>query len=363
MIDPECISYAAFLKIQDSMQRMSCADRGGNFIECASPIERMKAIKNETEIRNMKEAYLEDSAKLTQFLYWLKKNAAAGSAEPAGTANPPAESAATAPAAPAAPITEASAAAYLDGLRAEISDFVELSFPTISAYGENAAMMHYEPGADGGAILKPEGMYLVDSGGQYLRGTTDVTRTIALGPVTEDMKKSYTLTAVSQLQLMGLTFLYGCSGLVLDVIARSPLWAEGIDYKCGTGHGIGYLLNVHEGPQSFRYRKRSDGEDTPMEAGMVISDEPGVYKEGRYGIRIETILLTVPKMETEDGKFLGFEPLTFVPLDPELIDPKYLTPKARDLLNAYHKEVCEKITPLLPTEEERAWLKEQCREI
>jgi Xaa-Pro aminopeptidase len=141
------------------------------------------------------------------------------------------------------------------------------------------------------------------------------------------------------------------------------MWREGLDYKCGTGHGIGYFLNVHESPPSIRWRVFPGRQDKALAPGMIVSDEPGVYLEGRYGIRIETILLTVPKMETEDGKFLGFEPLTFVPLDPELIDPKYLTPKTRDLLNAYHKEVYEKITPLLPTEEERAWLKEQCKEI
>ena len=195
-----------------------------------------------------------------------------------------------------------------------------------------------------------------------MRGTTDVTRTMALGPVTDDMKKSYTLTAASMLQLMDTKFLAGSSGITLDIMAREPMWREGMDYKCGTGHGIGYLLNVHEGPQSIRYRKRDAADMTAFAPGMVVSDEPGVYKSGKYGIRIETILLCVHERTTEDGEFYGFEPLTYVPFDRDLIDPAYLSGELLALLNAYNAQVLEKIAPFLDGEE-KAWLEEQCARI
>ncbi len=303
-------------------------------VEANSPVDYMKAVKNATELRNFREVYIEDSAQLTRFIIWVKKNAGK------------------------IPMTEGSAAKYLDGLRAQIKDFVGLSFPTISAYGPNAAMMHYEPGYAGDPV-KPEGMLLVDSGGHYMRGTTDVTRTMALGPVTEDMRRSYTLTVNSNLSLLACKFLAGCDGMALDIIAREPMWEVGMDYKCGTGHGIGYLLNVHEGPQTIRYRKRDAADHTPFAPGMVVSDEPGVYKAGQYGIRIETILECVEEETTADGTFLGFRPLTFVPLDRDLIDPQYLTQKTKKLLNDYHRETYDKLSPLL-NEDENKWLKEQC---
>lgn len=330
-MDPEEASYAVW--------KCLAAQQEHKILELPSPIGLMKAIRNETEIRNFKSIYIEDSAAITKFIYWLKKSVKEGAA-----------------------LTEGSAAAYLDHLRSEISDYIELSFGTISAYGSNAAMMHYEPDENGGAEILPEGMLLVDSGGQYLRGTTDVTRTMSLGPVTQEMRRSYTLTAVSQLQLMGTVFLKGCNGMSLDIMAREPMWQNGMDYKCGTGHGIGYLLNVHEGPQNIRWKKRNEADTTPFEPGMVISDEPGVYKEGQYGIRIETILLCKEWGKTPDGEFLCFEPLTFAPLDRELLDPEVLTPHTRKLLNEYHQKVLENILPFL-NEEEAAWLKEQCREI
>lgn len=372
-IDPDYTSF--------SVSKAIHADAG--LLETPSPIDYMKSIKNATEIRNFKDVYIEDSAALTKFIYWIKKQM--GALRPAAEADSPEEKTAQAGSsagrqasqkdfaedrkaaagqagAPDASLTEGAAAAYLDGLRAKISDYVELSFPTISAYGSNAAMMHYEPGADGGAVLKPEGMLLVDSGGSYFRGTTDVTRTISLGPVTEDMRRSYTLTAVSQLQLMQTVFLKGCSGIALDIMAREPMWENGMDYKCGTGHGIGYLLNVHEGPQTIRYRRRNTADLTPFAPGMVVSDEPGVYKEGEYGIRIETILLCREWGTTPDGTFYCFEPLTFAPLDRDLIDVSVLTPKTRAALNAYHRQVYEKISPFL-NEEEKVWLAAQCAEI
>lgn len=326
-IDPENASYAL----------AAAAECGGcELIEASSPLEYMKAIRNETEIRNFKDIYVEDSAVLTKFIYWLKKSIREGAA-----------------------LTEGSAAAHLDRMRADISDYVELSFGTISAYGPNAAMMHYEPDENGGAQIRPEGMLLVDSGGHYLRGTTDVTRTMSLGPVSEEMKESYTLTAISQLQMMGTVFLEGCNGMSLDIMAREPMWRRGMDYKCGTGHGIGYLLNVHEGPHSLRWRARAAADTTPLAPGMVVSDEPGVYKGGQYGIRIETILLCKDWGTTTDGHFLCFEPLTYVPLDRDLLDPELLTPDTRRLLNDYHQQVLEKIAPYLD-EEEKAWLAKEC---
>ncbi len=337
LVDPDYTSFTVYQALKANAEAAGKKIEDVLLTDC-SPVDYMKSIKNEVEIRNFKESYIEDSAQLTKFIYWLKTNIGR------------------------IPMTEGSAAAYLDGLRAQIHDYVELSFPTISAYGSNAAMMHYEPDENGGAELKPEGMLLVDSGGHYLRGSTDVTRTMSLGPVTDDMKKSYTLTAVSNMQLMNTVFLHGCSGIALDIMAREPMWREGMDYKCGTGHGIGYLLNVHEGPQTIRYRKRDAADMTAFEAGMVITDEPGVYKAGQYGIRIENVLLTVDKQTTSDGRFLGFEPITFVPLDRELIDVNYLTQETREVINQYHKETYEKLAPFM-NEEELAWLAEQCAEI
>ena len=336
LYDPAFTGYQTCQTIREAMTAAG-ADSSLFMIPVNSPVDYMKAVKNETEIRNFKEIYIEDSAAVTKFIYWLKKTVGREK------------------------MTEGSAAAHLDGIRAKIKDYVELSFPTISAYGENAAMMHYEPKGEG-AEVKPEGMLLVDSGGQYMRGTTDVTRTMALGPVTDDMKKSYTLTAASMLQLMDTKFLAGSSGITLDIMAREPMWREGMDYKCGTGHGIGYLLNVHEGPQSIRYRKRDAADMTAFAPGMVVSDEPGVYKSGKYGIRIETILLCVHERTTEDGEFYGFEPLTYVPFDRDLIDPAYLSGELLALLNAYNAQVLEKIAPFLDGEE-KAWLEEQCARI
>ena len=361
-IDPDYTSFSVYCALLKNLDQTICeelkaegldlaalpkaaadkilaSEEAKHFVETPSPVDFMKSIRNETEIRNFRDIYVEDSAALTKFIYWLKKSMKEG-----------------------AQLTEGSAAAYLDQLRAGISDYVELSFPTISAYGSNAAMMHYEPGEDGGAALSPEGMLLVDSGGHYLRGTTDVTRTMSLGPVTDEMRRSYTLTAVSQLQLMGTVFLKGCNGIALDIMAREPMWENGMDYKCGTGHGIGYLLNVHEGPQTIRWREREKADSTPLEAGMVVSDEPGVYREGAYGIRIETILLCREWGTTPDGTFLCFEPLTFAPLDRDLIDPSVLTPHTRKLLNDYHRSVLEKISPYL-NEEEKLWLSGECAEI
>ena len=306
-------------------------------VERRSPVEHFKAVKNDTEIRNIRDAYRDDSAAVCRFLYWLYRHVENGTVDT---------------------LTEYTAAQKMDSLRAEIGDFVELSFGTISAYGPNAAMMHYSAKEDDCARLCPEGMLLVDCGGQYLRGTTDVTRTMALGPVTDEMRRHYTLTAVGNLQLLEAVFIYGCTGRNVDILARQPLWSTFVDYKCGTGHGIGYLLSVHEGPQNIRWRFSEGMAEAVLEPGMIVSDEPGVYIEGQYGIRIETILEVVEAAKNGDGRFLRFAPLTLVPLDPALLDPAYLTPQTREALNRYHARVYEEIAPLLNAEEQK-WLRTQ----
>ena len=316
-----------------------------------SPLQKMKAVKNPVEIENIRSCYIEDSAALCKFIYRISKRARKAQESTGESPAPLSDE-------EGKPVTEYSAAMELDALRAQIPDFVELSFPTIAGYGPNAAMMHYDADEDNAAPLLAAGMYLVDSGGQYLRGTTDVTRTFALGPVTDEMKKHFTLTAVGNLQLQSAVFLYGCTGKNVDILSREPLWQIGIDYKCGTGHGIGYLLNVHEGPQNIRWRFTPGQKEAVLEEGMIVSDEPGVYLEGKYGIRIETILLVRKICENGDGTFLGFEPLTFVPIDRALIDPAYLTPQTCSVLNAYHQMTYEKIAPFL-NEEEQVWLREQ----
>ena len=339
MCDRDCISYSVYLAAAGGLAKGS---ENCEFIAKKSPVGHFKSVKNDVEIANIRECYKRDSAVMCRFIKWLTERVVDTQAEP---------------------VTESAAAARLDHMRSEIDDFMDLSFSTISAYGPNAAMMHYEavPGVSD-AELKPEGMYLVDSGGQYLTGTTDVTRTIALGPVTAEMKKHYTLTAVSNLQLMGAVFMDGCTGANLDILAREPMWREGLDYKCGTGHGIGYYLGVHESPPSIRWKVFPGRLDEPFETGMIVSDEPGVYLEGKYGIRIETILEVVDREENESGRFLCFEPLTLVPFDTNLIDPDYLTPYTRKLLNEYHERVRAEIMPLLGAEDQK-WLISQTEPI
>lgn len=298
-----------------------------------NPTELLKAVKNETELSEMEKVYLKDSAAVVRFLYWLKKNIGKEK------------------------ITEVSAAEYLDNLRKNTEGFLDLSFPTISAYKENAAMMHYEATQENHRELEPEGMLLVDSGGQYLGGTTDVTRTIALGPVSDEVKRHFTKVAVGMLRLSDARFLHGCTGRNLDILARGPLWDIGIDYKCGTGHGIGYILNVHEGPQGIRWRFAQGMKEAVIEEGMVISNEPGVYKEGSHGIRTENVMVARNGEKNGDGQFMYFDTLTFVPIDLEGIDTAYMQPEDIERLNRYHEEVYRKIAGYLD-EEERAWLKE-----
>lgn len=304
-----------------------------------NPTLLMKAIKNSTEIDNIKNAHIKDGLAFTRFMYWLKNNI--GKEE----------------------ITEISAANYLEECRKQQEGFIELSFDTISAYKENAAMMHYFATDKTNKTLEAEGLYLVDSGGQYYEGTTDITRTIALGPVEEEQKKHFTAVLRSMLNLSNAKFLHGCIGLNLDILARGPIWDMDLDYRSGTGHGVGYLLNVHEGPNSFRWKySHKNTKHSIIEAGMVTTNEPGIYIEGSHGIRIENELLACDNVKNEYGQFMHFQTITFAPIDIDAIDIDYLTELDKERLNKYHKEVFEKLSPYL-NKEEQNWLAHYTREI
>lgn len=333
LYDERNVSYSVYRTVKDNSE-----SAGAGIKNIYDPTEMMKACKNETEIKNIREVYIKDSAVLTKFIYWVKNEIKNG-----------------------AKLNEYTAAMHLDGMRAALPGFIELSFPTISAYKDNAAMMHYEATEDSNAELAAEGFLLVDSGATYMGGTTDVTRTITLGPLTDDEKKHYTLTAVGMLQLANAHFLEGCNGRNLDILARQPLWNIGIDYKCGTGHGIGYMLNVHEGPHSIRWKSRSSEDEAALKVGMIMSDEPGVYIEGKHGIRIENILEVVNGEKNSDGQFLEFRHLTYVPLDRDAIDKKYLQPREVKAINEYNKLVCKTLLPLIEEPEIQEWLKEETK--
>lgn len=328
LVDDRNCSYAIYKTLSEKQ----------TLVEKKNPTELLKAIKNPVELENMKRVYLQDSVAVTKFIYWLKTHI--GKEE----------------------ITEITAADYLEQLRRQIPGFLDLSFPTIAGYKANAAMMHYTATPDSYAVLKPEGMLLVDSGGQYLGGTTDVTRTIVLGPVSDEIKKHYTLVAAGMLQMANTKWIHGCTGRNLDIMARQPLWEIGLDYKCGTGHGVGYILNVHEGPQNLRWRFTEGMAEAVIEAGMDITNEPGVYIEGSHGIRIENVMVACNGEKNEYGQFMYFDTLTYAPIDLEAIDAAYLTEAQRRYLNEYHSQVREKVSPYL-TKEEKEWLEEVTKAI
>ena len=308
-------------------------------IDRPNPTTLMKAVKNQTEMENLRQSHLWDGVAVTHFMYWLKKNVGR------------------------IPMTEVSAAAYLEELRKKVAHFVEPSFATICAYGANAALAHYSAKEEACEKIRPEGMLLVDSGGHYLEGSTDITRTFVLGEVTKEIKEHFTLVLRALLNLKNSKFLHGCRGINLDVLARQVLWERGLDYKHGTGHGVGYLLSVHEGPNSFRWKLLPDYQDNAvLEEGMVTTDEPGIYIEGSHGIRLENELLCRKGEANEYGQFLYFEDLTCVPFDIDGVELSLLTETDRVRLNAYHKEVFEKLEPYFEGEE-LDWLKEVTREI
>ncbi|MBR7048258.1 MAG: aminopeptidase P family protein [Prevotella sp.] len=292
-----------------------------------TPIPSMKAVKNEAEIKGFRNAMLRDGIAMTKFLYWLKQTIGQE------------------------PITELTVSDKLYQLRSEQSLFRDISFDTIAAYQEHGAIVHYEPTTDSDVELKPEGLLLVDSGAQYQDGTTDITRTIALGPVTEEQKRVYTLVLKGHIQLELLKFPAGASGTQLDALARKDMWAAGMNFLHGTGHGVGSYLNVHEGPHQIRMEYRPE----PLRAGMTITDEPGIYLEGRFGVRIENILLITPYMKTEFGEFLQFESLTLCPIDTTPIIVEMLTKEERQWLNDYHRRVYDVLSPYL-NNEEKVWL-------
>lgn len=308
-----------------------------HIVSKANPSQLMKAIKNEIELENTRKAHLLDGIAVTKFMYWLKKNVGK------------------------IPMDEVSVSDYLQSLREQMEGYRDISFDTIAGYNANAAMMHYKAEPDTAAKLEPQGMLLVDSGGHYDTGTTDITRTFVLGPIPDIQKKHFTMVVKSNLNLANVKFLYGCNGISLDVICREPIWKENLDYQCGTGHGVGYLLNVHEGPNSFRWQYRP-GFDNPFEAGMITTDEPGIYLQDQYGIRTENELICVKGEKNQYGQFMGFENITYVPIDLDGIDKQYLNAEDVKQLNDYHKMVYEKISPYM-TPEENEWLKEYTRAI
>lgn len=303
-----------------------------------NPSEVMKAVKNETELRNLRVAHLKEGIAYTRFMYWLKNRV--GKEE----------------------MTELSAAEKLGELRREQGHLVDLSFAPICAYGENGAIVHYSATEESNTVIEPEGFLLVDAGGHYLEGTTDTTRTFVMGPLSMEQKRMFTAVCRGNLRLANARFLHGCTGHSLDVLCREPLWQMGMDYKHGTGHGVGYLLNVHEGPNAFRWKLPEGETPAALEAGMVTTDEPGIYIEGKYGIRTENELVCVEREKNEYGQFMGFEVLTLTPIDLDGILPEEMTEEERGWLNGYHKRVYEELAPYLP-EEERVWLKEYTREI
>lgn len=297
-----------------------------------------KAVKNETEMENERIAHIKDGAAVTKFIHWLKKNVTRTT------------------------ITELSTAEKLYQFRSEQEHFLGESFDPIIAYGTHAAIVHYSATEATDIPLEARGMVLADTGGHYLEGTTDITRTIVLGPVTAKEKKFFTAVLRGNLNLAAAKFKYGCTGLNLDYLARGPLWELGEDYNHGTGHGVGYLLNVHEGPNSFRWKNLPGNPAPVLEEGMITSDEPGYYLENEFGIRHENLVLCKKAEKTSFGQFMCFEPLTMVPFDLEGINPEEMTERERKLLNDYHQKVYTTISPYLD-EEEKEWLKQATREI
>lgn len=298
-----------------------------------------KSMKTPVEVENEKIAHIKDGVAVTKFIYWLKQNVGK------------------------IPITELSAADYLNKLRAQQEHFMGNSFEPIVSFGPHAAMNHYSATPETDVPIEKQGFLLADTGGQYLEGTTDITRTIVMGEVTQEQKKMFTAVLRGTLNLAAAKFRYGCTGLNLDILARGPLWDMAEDFNHGTGHGVGYYLNVHEGPNGFRWRVLSDrSENAVLEEGMITSDEPGYYVEGEYGIRHENMIVCKKAEQNRFGQFMCFEHLTMVPFDLEAVIPEQMSFRERGLLNAYHAQVYEKLSPYL-NEEERAWLKEATREI
>ena len=329
LLEKGCTNYAIY----------SLIDNSNTVINKMNPTVLRKAIKNPVEVENMKKAHVKDGVAMVKFIRWLKENVGK------------------------MPMDEISVSNYLDQLRKEQEGNLGLSFHTISAYGAHAAMCHYSATEETNIPLETRGLYLVDSGGQYYEGTTDITRTIAVGELTAEEKEHFTLTVISMLRLGAVQFLYGCSGVSLDYVAREPFWSRGLDYNHGTGHGVGFLANVHERPNGFRFRIVPERQDScVLEEGMIMSDEPGIYIAGSHGVRTENLVVCKKAEKNEYGQFMKFEYLTFVPIDLDALELSVMTDRDIVLLNDYHKEVYAKISPYL-NEEEKAWLQHATREV
>lgn len=327
MIDPMKMNYALYKNIP-------CKT-----VEAANPEILMKAMKNPVELENIKEAHIKDGIAITKFMYWVKTRFDKEK------------------------ITELSAADKLTSLRATQDGYIRDSFEPLCAFADHAAMMHYSPSPESDVELKEGAFFLNDTGGGYYQGSTDITRTFVLGSVDQQMKKYFTAVVRAMMRLSRARFLYGCYGYNLDILARGPIWDLDLDFQCGTGHGVGYLGNVHEPPTGFRwYIVPSKNEHHQLEEGMVITDEPGIYEDGQFGIRIENEFIVRKGVQNKYGQFMYFETITFAPIDLDGIDPEEMSKDEREWLNNYHKDVYEKIGPHL-TDEEREWLKEYTRAI
>ena len=335
LLDPDEVNYRLY-EIVKSKGRMNDFPKT-EIVEAESPVKRMKTIKNETEIAGFRSAMLKDGIAMTKFLCWL--SGYIGKSE-------------------ISELTEIGIDQKLTSLRAEQPLYRDVSFDTIAGYGSHAAIVHYEATPETDIPLQPKGMLLLDSGAQYLDGTTDITRTIALGPLTDQEKQIYTLVLKGHIQIELCKFPSGASGTQIDILARKDMWREGLNYLHGTGHGVGTYLNVHEGPHQFRM----EWKPAPLVAGMTITDEPGIYLPDRCGARTENTLLIVPYKETEFGRFLQFEPLTLCPIDKAPIVREMMLPEEIQWLNDYHQRVFETLSHHL-SEEEVVWLREACEAI
>ena len=336
LLDPDEVNYRLYEVVRNKGKQNIRPQT--EIVEEESPVKRMKTVKNETEIACFRNAMLKDGIAMVKFLKWLdlwKEDSSA-----------------------AEPLTEISIDRKLTALRAEQPLYRDISFDTIAGYGEHAAIVHYEATPETDIPLQTKGLLLLDSGAQYLDGTTDITRTIALGPLTDEEKKIYTLVLKGHIQIELCKFPSGSSGTQIDILARKDMWREGLNYLHGTGHGVGTYLNVHEGPHQFRM----EWKPAPLVAGMTITDEPGIYLPGRCGARTENTLLIVPYRETEFGRFLQFEPLTLCPIDKTPIVLEMMAPEEIAWLNDYHQLVFDRLSPHLD-DDEKAWLQEACAKL
>lgn len=327
MIDPMKMNYALYKNIPCKI------------VEHTNPTILFKAMKNPVELENIRQAHIKDGVAITKFMHWVKTRYDKET------------------------ITELSSADKLTGFRAEQEGYIRDSFEPLCAFKDHAAMMHYSPSPESDVKLERGAFFLNDTGGGYFEGSTDITRTFVLGSVDDEMKKFFTAIVRAMMNLSRAKFLYGCYGYNLDILARGPIWDLGLDFQCGTGHGVGYLGNIHEAPTGFRwYVVPSKNEHHQLEEGMVITDEPGIYEDGKFGIRIENEFIVKKAEQNKYGQFMEFETITFAPIDLDGIDTQYMTKFEIDWLNNYHAQVYEKIAPHL-TDEEREWLKEYTRAI